>query len=137
MAKMARRRYDDKFRASAVVMLQAAGYPDKKGALTKVARHLSIPHATLSRWYNHKRNPAPTDMVHEKKNDMIVELDNLARALVEAMYKEVDENGAPLRELATAFGIVFDKKQLLTGDPTETNNTTIEIRYADADPNPS
>ena len=54
-----RKRYTDKFRAGAIVMLEANGYPDKKGALATVSNHLSVPQATLHRWFHGKNNPAP------------------------------------------------------------------------------
>lgn len=114
---MARKRYDDKFRASAVVMLEAAGWPDEKGALTRVAKHLKIPLATLSRWANEKRNPAPTDLVSEKKGDLVA----LLKAEAEAIFGDMPNArvDASYRDLAVALGIVLDKHQLLSGGPTE------------------
>jgi transposase-like protein len=126
MSKMARRTYDDKFRASAVVMLEAAGYPDTKGALTKVANHLKVPARTLSRWFNKENNPPPDDVVKVKKGQMIEQLENLAYKLIAAIHKEIDENGAPVRESSTALGIVIDKRQLLMGGATSRNEINIK-----------
>lgn len=115
MAK--RKSYDDKFRASAVVMLEAAGYPDKKGALVEVAKHLGVPHPTLSRWYNAQRNPPPDELVQEKRRELkdllADELDAIFRAMPNA------RENASYRDLGTVAGILFDKKQLLEGKPTE------------------
>lgn len=36
-------KYDDEFRASAVLMLEAAGYPDTEGALARVSELLGVP----------------------------------------------------------------------------------------------
>lgn len=111
-----RRRYDDKFRASATVMLEAAGYPEQKGALDRVAKHLGIPAPTLHRWANGKNNPPPSDVVSEKKAELTTELKNLAYELVAAMRLNVHD--ANLVQQATTFGIVVDKWQLLDGKPT-------------------
>ena len=70
MAKRERRQYDDKFRASAVVMLEAAGYPNKDGALATTAKHLGVPHNTLRNWFHGVHNPPPSDVRHEKRQDL-------------------------------------------------------------------
>jgi len=114
---MARKRYDDKFRASAIVMLQAAGWPDEKGALTSVAKHLGIPLATLSRWAKEKNNPPPTEVVTEKKGDLTALIDTEIRGIFGEMPNA--RKDAPYNHLAIAFGILADKLQLLTGGPTE------------------
>jgi transposase-like protein len=46
-----RRRYNDDFRASATLMLEAAGYPGRDGALSQVSGHLSVPRSTLRGWF--------------------------------------------------------------------------------------
>lgn len=98
-------------------MLEAAGYPDKKGALVEVAKHLGVPHPTLSRWYNAQRNPPPDELVQEKRRELkdllADELDAIFRAMPSA------RENASYRDLGTVAGILFDKKQLLEGKPTE------------------
>lgn len=121
MAK--RKRYTDEFRASAVLMLEAAGYPDKEGALTKVAKHLGMPYQTLSRWAREKNNPPPPELVHNKKIDLIAGIKNELSFIFDEMGKTRQD--AEYRELATAFGIMVDKLQLLTGQPTERNDSRI------------
>jgi len=111
-----RRRYDDKFRASAVVMLEAAGYPDKKGALEQTAKHLGMPITTLHGWYNATRNPAPTEVRNEKR----VELKDLLRNEISSIFRDMPNArpDASYRDLGTVAGILFDKLQLLDGKPT-------------------
>jgi transposase-like protein len=112
-----RKRYDDKFRASAVVILEAAGYPEVKGALVRVANNLGVPHATLSRWINQKRNPAPPELVQEKKVDLKELLEKEINGILGDMPSaRVD---ASYRDLGVVAGILFDKLQLLKGKPTE------------------
>lgn len=112
-----KRRYDDKFRASAVLMLQAAGWPEQVGALTRVADELGVSRQNLTNWATGILNPPPQDVLHEKELDL--------RAIIE---KELNAIGAELpsarkeadyRALITAFGIMFDKKRLLDGLPTQ------------------
>lgn len=119
-----RKRYDDKFRANAVVMLEAAGYPNKKGALEQVSRHLGIPHPTLHRWIKEKNNPAPSELVQEKRKELRELLEDELRAIFQEMPSARSEAG--YRDLGTVAGILFDKKQLIDGKPTEiTQNVSL------------
>lgn len=133
MAK--RKRYDDKFRASAVVMLEAAGYPGKDGALASTAKHLGVPHNTLRNWFHGVHNPAPSDVRQEKKQ----ELSDLLRAEINAALGAMD-NARPeasYRDLGTVAAILIDKLQLLNDEPTESNRTRIIIEYADPEIDPT
>lgn len=110
-------RYSEDFRAGAIVTLEAAGYPDQKGALMRVARDTGVPHTTLRRWFLRLSNPPPNGTVHEKKLELVElldkELDGIFGELPDARLD------ASYRDLATAAGIFIDKKQLLEGGPTE------------------
>jgi transposase-like protein len=117
MAK--RKRYDDEFRASAIVMLEAAGYPNTPGALAKVASHLKMPAPTLHRWFHEKNNPAPSELVNIKKGDMANALEEVAWKLLDSMADSEAIADAPLQQRATAYGIAIDKMRLLRGLPTE------------------
>lgn len=111
-----KRRYDDEFRTNAVLMLEADGYPDRKGALEHVSKHLGVPRSTLQGWFNGTRNPVPPDMRHEKKLNLLAELTDLLGLTIIAAKNTVDE--AHFREQVTGIGILVDKIQLLTGQPT-------------------
>lgn len=115
MAK--RKQYDDKFRASAVVMLEAAGYPERDGAVTAVANATGVPRTTLRRWYRGTNNPPPDELVHKTKSDLKV----LLRAEIEAALYAMPaaREDATYRELGTVIGILTDKLQLLEGKATE------------------
>lgn len=126
---MARKRYTDKFRATAVVMLDAQGYPEKEGALSKVAKHLDVPLSTLRGWWTAEHNPPPADIRNEKRGDLAALIKNEVEGVLSAMPDKRIE--ADYRALATALGIMVDKLQLLTGQPTETNDTRIVIKYDD------
>lgn len=112
-----RRRYTDKFRASAVIMLEAQGYPEKKGALASVSNHLKVPPSTLAGWFKSHHNPPPAELRDEKRTDLSALIDGVLPGIFEAMPDAIMD--ASLKDLATAAGILIDKKQLLGGHPTE------------------
>ena len=112
-----RKRYTDKFRAAAVVMLEAEGYPARDGALSRVADHLGIPLSTLRGWFTAEHNPPPTEVRNEKKQELRDLLENELREAVAAMAgARLD---ASYRDLGTVAAIFTDKVQLLDGKPTE------------------
>lgn len=117
MARKKRPNYDDKFRAMAVVMLKSQGYPAIKGSLTIVARHLSVPARTLSRWFNGENNPPPDNVVSEKTFDMRAAIQAELEAIVKEMPSARSE--ASYSQLGTVWGILFDKQRLIDGLPTE------------------
>jgi AraC-like DNA-binding protein len=110
-------RYDDKFRANAVILLEAAGYPDKKGALSEVAKHVGVQPRVLSRWFNGEQNPPPDQTVNEKR----IELKELLSKEIDAIFAAMPgaRADASYRDLGTVAGILIDKKQLIEGKATE------------------
>ncbi len=126
MAK--RKRYDDEFRAGAVLMLQAAGYPEKEGSLTAVSKNTKVPLSTLSRWFRGTSNPPPSNIVNNKKGTILEKLDVLTHMILDSFDLDTVTD-AQLRERMTSLGIVIDKGQLLRGEPTErVENLTTEQR---------
>lgn len=61
MAK--RKQYDEKFKASAILMLEAAGYPDRREALTTVSEHLVMSAKSLASWYEDTQSPDPIEPI--------------------------------------------------------------------------
>lgn len=116
-------RYDDKFRASAVVMLQAAGWPEREGALSQVAKHLDVPAMTLGRWAKGESNPPPNEIVDEKRVELSDLLEKALRAALGSLSYKLEE--ASYRDTATAIGIFTDKLQLLNDKPTQNVNAQI------------
>lgn len=118
-------RYTDEFRANSIIMLEMSGYPDKPGALMETAKYLKVPHATLSRWYNGKRNPPPSEMVQIKKEEIVA----LLKGEIGAALKEMGQarKDADYKELATSIGIMVDKMQLLDGEPTARTEVIHEL----------
>ena len=122
-------RWTDEERASAVLMLEAAGYPQRKGALTQVADNLHIPATTLRRWHLGISNPPPAKTVRKKRVELRRALrDEIEAALGEMVSARAD---ASYKDLGTVVGILFDKLQLLNGEPTQNTNQRILVEYAD------
>lgn len=109
--------FTDDERADAVALLHLRGWPEQKGALTAVAKHLNIWANTLRRWANGESNPPPTKIVIKKKGDIrqaLLELLGLA-----VFYAKGEVSDASFRELSTSIGILTDKILLLSGEPTQ------------------
>lgn len=119
-----RRRYTDEFRASAVLMLEAAGYPNRPGVSTATAKHLGIPESTLRSWYNaHMRNgekPArnepPANLYKEKKDSLRELFEREMRAILGDMPNSRQD--AAYRDMGWVLGVLFDKLQLIDSRPT-------------------
>ena len=122
---MARKRYTDKFRAAAVVMLEAEGYPAREGALARVSEHLSVPRSTLRGWFYAEHNPPPAEVRHEKRLELRDLLENELRDAIKAMANARLE--ASYRDLGTVAAIFTDKLQLLDGKPTERNAIQVDM----------
>lgn len=112
-----RKRYSDEFRATALTMLKAEGYPDKKGALTKVAAHLDIPLQTLFDWARKDQNPPPMELRNEKEGDLVALLKARTNQAVEEMKRAIGDTS--FKDLCIGTAILIEKTQLLTGEPTE------------------
>lgn len=112
-------RYTDKFRASAIVMLEAAGYPQRIGALTEVSRKLNVPLPTLTRWYTRQQSPPPNELVISTRVNMADELEAIVWKMMHHVKRDdvIDEMGG--RETSQSIGVLIDKMRLLRGLPTE------------------
>jgi hypothetical protein len=124
MAK--RRRYTDEFRASAVLMLEAAGYPGTEGALTRVSSHLGVPHPTLIRWFRGSNNPPPYELVQEKRVDFIQQLQAIKGMVADKIIERIEDYEP--RDLTGLLKISAELSQLMDGKPTAIN----EERASDA-----
>ncbi len=110
-------RYTDDFRATAVAAAIAAGYPSIKGALLHTAQALKISHQLLRNWITAQQNPPPQELLQVKKADLRSLMQSEVVAILGAMPTK--RGDATYSQLATAYGILFDKIRLLDGLPTE------------------
>lgn len=110
-------RYTDEFRAHAVILLEMEGYPEQKGALTRVSNQLQVSRANLHRWFRHKSNPPPVKIVNITKEQIE---DLLEKRIFSALNQMEDaELDADFKELAVGIAVMIDKLQLLRGLATE------------------
>lgn len=127
---MGTKRYTDAQRAEFIALLIAEGYTGDentaKGALKKVAEATGMHPRTLRRWFKEEQNPAPDDLVRQKKTALADLWEALAYSALENIgvddIKKLDAKGR-----ATIAAIATDKAQLLKGDPTENANVKIEV----------
>ena len=126
---MKRKRYTDEFRAATVIMLEASGYPTRKGALQEVSNHVGVAAMTISRWFHATSNPPPNEIVIIKKEEIVKLMIGEVHAAILEMAKARQD--ADYKDLATAAAILTDKWQLLSGDPTERIATQHE--YTDSE----
>ncbi len=112
-----RKTYSDKFKAGAITLLVSEGYPSDVYALEKVARHLNVPGRTLRRWFNGEHGQPPVDVVTEVKKELSEIFEDEIRALMDSLSDVRDE--ASLKDRVMSAAILFDKRQLLLGKPTE------------------
>lgn len=100
-------------------MLEAAGWPEQDGALSRVAKHLGLPHSTLRGWALGIHNPPPSKVRDEKR----IDLRQAIRDELEAIFNDPDlaevRAEASYKDRMTAAAILIDKDQLLDGKPTQ------------------
>jgi hypothetical protein len=121
--------YSDEDKASAVLMLEAAGYPVRIGAMSQVVRELGVPESTLRSWAKQEHGAPPAKVRDRKRGELVQTLNEVAFKLLDHLGNIADTGD--VKETATAFGIVVDKLQILNGEPTQTINQRILVEYAD------
>jgi transposase-like protein len=118
---VARRRYTDEQRASALAALEA-----NAGDVRKTARELNIPEATLRQWKHGLRHPESVQMSAAQKPPLAEALREVARQLLESIPGKIGESS--LSQVAVAMGIAVDKAQLLEGKPTGIQDTVLTVQ---------
>lgn len=126
-------KYTDKFRASAVVMLMAAGWPDVKGAQSKVAKHLGVPRQTLIRWAEAEQNPPPPQLVQEKAAAALERFEHIVlmaqQRTIDALSDPDQADEVSAKDAMWIASVGIDKLRLLRGESTENNAVNVRIQY--------
>lgn len=130
MARSKRKNYTDKERADCVVFLESLGWPEEVGALHRASKHLGVPYNSLRGWAMKKHNPPPEDIIAEARVELRTAIENELDKAFKHMNAVRDE--ASYRDAAWAAAVLIDKLQLLTGGPTENNDTTIRFVWAES-----
>ena len=116
--------YTDKFRASAVLLAEAAGYPNTEGAISRTARKLQVPVPTLRGWVRQGIKYGAEEIaeeVEELMEETRTELTDLFEKEIRAIAVSMDTArlDASYRDLGIVLGILTDKRQLLNDKPTQ------------------
>ena len=113
------RKFTEDEQAMWLLQLEVLNYPDNVHAPKKVAKQKGAPHAeTLKRWWNIAKTPKVHKLIDHKKRDLIEDLTYLLGLHIDASINAV-QGSEDLRAVDTGIGILIDKLQLLTGNPTE------------------
>lgn len=122
-----RRRYSDNDKAAALAALDANG-----GNVNRTAKQLGLAESTLRSWTQGRgTHEVVAELREVKKADLSDRLTDIAHAILDTLPKKLKDASA--QQLATALGIVIDKKQLLEGkatDRTDLHVTSDEDRAA-------
>lgn len=109
--------YTDAFRATAVAALIADGYPEREGALSKVAKAFNLHARTLQRWADDVQSAPPDDLVTQKKAGMADLIEKEIYEVLDLMPEKRER--ANYSQLAIVLGVLIDKMRLLRDLPTE------------------
>lgn len=126
--------YTTEYRAAAIVLMQAEGWPQERGAIARAARTLGIPAATLASWGEQEMSDwhakrAEGEKIRQAKRREIIE--QIETALLQILPSLVDSiEGASLRDKAVAVGILADKLAILSGKigNVQRGNILVQIR---------
>lgn len=113
--------YSEDDKAAALAALAANG-----DNISRTARQLKIPAATLRKWRAGYVHPAVTQKCEVKKKELAEKLEEVAHALTGNLLTRAESELSvmvPMKDVATSLGIVVDKMQLLKGKPTTINET--------------
>ena len=133
MAKAPRKwtQYSDEDKASAVLMLEVAGYPNSPGALSRTARESGVPATTLRDWFTGTHGAPPTNVRQHKKSELTSRIEGLIDLSLEHAEKVL--SGAEFKDTVTSAAILIDKLLLLQGESTQNANINqrIIVEYSD------
>jgi len=102
--------YSHEVKAQAIAIIEA-----NNGSTFRAEKELGINRKTLDYWYQNKDRYG--ELLPKTKQLLIEKLGEHAHLLADSMPEKIPT--ANLSQVATAFGIVVDKWQLLRGQPTE------------------
>lgn len=110
-----RRRYTDDDRATALAVLDS-----NNGNLTRTAREVGIAVSTLQRWIK-DRSEDLSDLRNQKRESLSELWEQVARAYIARALQDAVVDDTAAQSAVTVAAIATDKKQLLSGQPTEIN----------------
>ena len=115
-------KYSDEYRATAIAMMVAEGYPDDSTAIKRVHGQVAEPKPnvrTLRYWFQHQHQPAPEKLIQDKKDELADLFEQAAKKYVSHAIKDDVVSKSSGAGAMTAAAIAVDKMRLLRDLPTE------------------
>lgn len=116
--------YTDKFKATVLLMLEAAGGPHHHNAMAQVARKYGVPYRTLQGWVNNgvkqidiQAKTEIDELIADTRQELVELFDTEVRSILNTLGDRRDE--ASYKDLAWAAAVFVDKLQLLNNRPTQ------------------
>ena len=122
---MARRRYSDEDKASALAALKANG-----GMAGRTAKQLGIPLTTLRHWRDGQGIAFDAELGRRKESDAAQEYEDIAELARQRAKAALPDASA--YQAAIVAGTFTDKARLLRGEATEIHSTLLEGMDQDA-----
>lgn len=118
---MARRKYSDEDKASALAILDAMG-----GNVNGAAKELGIAESTLRSWKNERGvHPVVAGLREQKRGELADRLKEIAHQIVDALPHKIEDSN--LRDAGVTLGIIVDKINLLTGAATSRTEHMVSV----------
>lgn len=118
------RKYTDKQREGALLLLEASTHPTLEGRIAEAAKAAGVNPKTLHHWHRvglRNGDPVAQEELAELREDMRLELkdmlENVLRLAIGSVPDKIED--ADLRDTAMFIGITFDKLRLIDDQPTE------------------
>lgn len=126
--------YTTEYIAAAVVLAEAEGWPQERGAIARAARTLDIPHSTLQKWADdhlaewHRKRAESEKKRQTKRGEIIDKIEDALLLILPSLQESIE--GASLRDKAVAIGILADKLAILSGKigNVQRGNVLVQIR---------
>lgn len=122
--------YSDEFKVGTVLQLEVSGYTGKqetsrKGALSLVAKKNGISPTLARSWFIKAKDILPEKVYNDKKRTLVEAIEDEMWGILDQMG--ISREAASYQQLGTVFGIMTDKRQILTGGPTENINQRVMV----------
>jgi|CXWK01.1.fsa_nt_gi hypothetical protein len=111
-------KFSDEERGMFLLQLEVLDYPKNEHALLEISKRPGAPsRKTLRRWWKEKDASPGGKIARHKKGDVVESLMELLHLHIGAAMEAV-QGSEDIRALDVGIGILVDKIQLLTGQPT-------------------
>lgn len=111
-------KFSDEQRGMFLLQLEVLDYPKNEHALLEITKRPGAPsRKTLRRWWNERHVSPGGNIAQHKKGDLVEALKDLLHMHIDAAMDAV-QGSEDIRALDVGIGILVDKIQLLTGQPT-------------------